>query len=50
MTDEQQQALIRENERYKTALWAIRSYAERATFGGWRHQVSGLANQALERK
>lgn len=50
VSDEQAITLVRENERYKTALWAIRTLAERALFGAWRQQVYDLANNALERK
>lgn len=39
--------IIRENERMKTALSNIMSYASRSIFGGWRQQVWDMASAGL---
>lgn len=39
--------LVRENERQKTALRALQSFAVNATFGGWRQRVWDLAQEGL---
>lgn len=41
--------LVRENERMKSALLAIRSYAEQAIIGGWRQQIVNLTTQGLRK-
>lgn len=50
MADDEKQTerLIRENERMRAALLSIRSYAEDAVFGGWRHDVARMATNGLD--
>lgn len=47
MTEETTIKLVRENERMRASLRAIRTLAANATFGGWRQQVLELTHQGL---
>lgn len=42
--------VVRENERMRTALVNIKSYAANAVFGGWRSDVYQMADNGLKRE
>jgi hypothetical protein len=43
------ESLIRENERYRSALNAIRSECEKAIMGAWRHRILALIEIAMNK-
>lgn len=47
MTQDDIIAIVRENERMKTALKALLSLAETAVMGAWRQKVYDLARTGL---
>lgn len=47
MYDQQTADLIRENERMRAALLAIKDYVEQCTFGMWRGHVHNMALRGL---
>jgi hypothetical protein len=40
--------VVRENERMRMALMAIRRLAENSAFGGWRFKVAELVDDGLQ--
>lgn len=47
MTEAEITALIRENERMKTALEAIKQFSKQSAFGSWRQRIFDLATAGL---
>ncbi len=47
MSASERDDLIRQNERMRMALLAIKQYAGNAVFGTWRHTVHDLAVSGL---
>jgi len=48
MVDDRTEKLIRENERMRTALKAIRLLAENAVMGSWRFKVAAIVDEGLK--